>query len=210
MRIITTIDKLQLTTAMVRNMKKFKTLALAAAVSAGLLASTGVMAAQDSALVENGPASGWFDIFLFNNAKAKIWGLRDFNFDDESGDTDNEDVCVYTNTDEFRMTVESANATEGKPFTLMSASDAVGGTYKVTIEDKADTPNTETWGDGGHPSGFGDLTDFVVGAGMTEPNAVCGATNATKNVNVKIDISRESSLTEGAYSDRVYLTVAPI
>ena len=39
-------------------MKKFKTLALAAAVSAGLLASAGVLAAQDSELVENNKAKG--------------------------------------------------------------------------------------------------------------------------------------------------------
>ena len=82
---------------MVRNMKKFKTLALAAAVSAGLLASAGVMAAQDSALVENGPASGWFDIFLFNNAEAKF-GVSKITFLTIPTLTPKARMCVYTQT----------------------------------------------------------------------------------------------------------------
>lgn len=187
-------------------MKKFKTLALAAAVSAGLLASAGVMAAQDSELVEDGPASGWFDIFLFNNAEAKIWGLEDYIFDDTSGDSIDKDVCVYTNTEEFRMTVESSNG----DFTLLDAADGKGADYTVTIEDKGGT-DPEVWGAGEYTSGFSPLTDFLVGATTTDPDVDCGAANATKNVNVKIDITRASPLADpGAYSDRVTLTVAPI
>ena len=187
-------------------MDKFKLLAMAAAISAGLLGSAGVMAAQDSELVEDGPASGWFDIFLFNNAEAKIWGLEDYIFDDASGDSIEKGVCVYTNTDEFRMTVESSNG----DFTLLDAANGKGADYKVTIEDKGGT-DPEVWGDGEYTSGFSPLTDFVVGATTTDPDVDCGAANATRNVNVKIDITRTSSLADpGAYSDRVTLTVAPI
>ena len=188
-------------------MNKFKLLAMAAAVSAGLLGSAGVMAAQDSGLVTDGPASGWFDIFLFNNAEAKIWGLEDYIFDATSGNSLSKDVCVYTNTEEFRMTVESDNG----DFTLLDAADAKGADYTVTIEDKESTPNNGIWGDGEYDSGFSPLTDFVVGATMTDPNVDCGGSNATRNVNVKIDLTRVSPLADpGAYSDRVTLTVAPI
>lgn len=187
-------------------MNKFKLLAMAAAVSAGLLGSAGVMAAQDSELVTDGPASGWFDIFLFNNAQAKIWGLEDYIFDATSGDTLDKDVCVYTNTAEFRMTVESSNG----DFTLLDAADAKGADYKVTIEDKEGT-DPEVWGAGEYASGFSPLTDFIVGANTTDPNVDCGGSNATRNVNVKIDLTRALPLADpGAYSDRVTLTVAPI
>ena len=189
---------------MVCNMRKFKTLVLAAAVSAGLLTSAGVMAAQDSELVDNGPASGWFDIFLFNNAEAKIWGLEDYIFDDTSSLV--KDVCVYTNTEEFRMTVESSNG----DFTLLDAADAKGADYTVIIEDKEGTA-PEVWGASQHPSGFSPLIDFKVGANTSDPDVDCGASNATRNVNVTINLTRTTPLADpGAYSDRVTLTVAPI
>ena len=187
-------------------MNKFKLLAMAAAVSAGLLGSAGVMAAQDSELVTDGPASGWFDIFLFNNAEAKIWGLEDYIFDATSGDSLTKDVCVYTNTEEFRMTVESDNG----DFTLLDAADAKGADYKVTIGD-INGSASEVWGAGEYTSGFSPLTDFIVGATMTNPNVDCGGSGATRNVNVQIDLTRASPLADpGAYSDRVTLTVAPI
>lgn len=187
-------------------MNKFKLLAMAAAISAGLLGSAGVMAAQDSELVENDVAKGWFDIFLFNNSEAKIWGLEDYIFDNASGDTITKPVCVWTNTDEFRMTVESSNGN----FTLQDAGDAKGADYTVTIDDGEGT-DPAVWGDGEYTSGFSPLTDFIVGTGITDPDADCGAAGATRNVNVKIDLTRATPLADpGAYSDRVTLTVAPI
>ncbi len=195
---------------MVRNMKKFKTLALAAAVSAGLLASTGVMAAEDGGLETNGPSVGWFDIFLYNNAKAKIWGLEDFTFTGTTDpNTDSKNVCVWTNTSEYRMTVESDNG----DFKLKDAADGVGADYTVTIKNTQGTEYTEIWGAGAgqNGDGFTPTTDFIVGTGnyAIEPttDAACAG---RQNVNVKIDLSNVNAAVTGAYSDRVTLTVAPI
>ena len=198
---------------MVLNMKKFKTLALAAAVSTGLLASSGVMAAfEDGELQINLPSEGWFDIFLYNNAQAKIWGLDDIEFlgvintSSAAEKTKNMDVCVWTNTSDFRMTVASANN-----FTLQGGSENEGAKYTVTIADAISgvTPTkTAVWGDGNDSDDA--LTEFLVGTSITDHEPDCGTGGAVRNVNVKIDLTSVTAVTPGAFSDRVTLTVTPI
>ena len=64
-------------------MKTLKTLALATAVSAGLLGSVGAMAATDGKLEAN--SQGQFDIKYIVPGKTAIWGLRDLPFSAAAG-----------------------------------------------------------------------------------------------------------------------------
>ncbi len=195
---------------MVRNMKKFKTLALAAAVSAGLLSSTGVMAARQGEL--GATSDGDFEINYNVSPSVRIWGLEDMSFTGPltSEVSDTFDFCTYSNnTDEVLIEVESTNT----DFALNTTA-AAGGLipYTVTIVDQNAAGTTDTWGDENLASGAQGFFRYPADstAGVADGDNVCIGTGYDLNtLTVKIP-AVSSSIGDGVYSDTVTLTVTPI
>ena len=195
---------------MVRNMKKFKTLALAAAVSAGLLSSAGVMAARQGEL--GATSDGDFEINYNVSPSVRIWGLEDMSFTGNlsSGDKDTFNFCTYSNnTDEVLIEVESENT----DFAL-NPTDAAGGLlpYTVTIVDKDVAATTDTWGKDNLATGtqgsFRYPADKTVG--VVDGDNLCIGTSYEQNTLTVDILPVTGSIADGVYSDTVTLTVTPI
>ena len=96
-------------------MKTLKTLALATAVSTGLLGSVGAMAANDGTL--DTTSQGDFDITFSKDDQARIWGLVDLNLTDSNGSDGTaleHNFCVFSNksgtgSNQYDMQIDSAN-----------------------------------------------------------------------------------------------------
>ena len=192
-------------------MKKFKTLALAAAVSAGLLGAAGVMAATQGTLEET--SNGDFTIFLNKGISVAVWGFKDLYFISNStaipSGSETVALCV-TNSgapdSQVRFMVESTSDN----FTLKNDS-VVGGSYTVTIEDKGSSSTKALWGDGGLTTGL--FSEEAFEAGIAEPLAgatLCNTTSDNHTVNMKIDVTPDTNAVAGVYSDIVTVTVTPI
>ena len=179
---------------------------LVAAVLAGV--SGGVLAERDGGLGsdfdtgvsnDDGSSKGDFDITLIKSAKARVWGLGDFTFD-ESLSPQDQDVCIYSNASAsdgtYTLTAASDNA-----FTLVSAG-APSIAYTVTFDDNATQTTNGTPG------------NLDAGALASQPNpaANCGDDGA-KNLNIAVAL--DSSITnlnrvqQGSYVDKVTVTVEP-
>ena len=191
-------------------MNKFKLLAMAAAVSAGLLGSAGSMAANQGPLGQT--SQGDFDITYVKGQQVRIWGLKDFVFDNSSADglTRSENICVFSNgnnsSNQYKLTVTSDNGDAGD-----------SGEYFI-LSDGADAPTTVNYsfvfkdsnGASVWSTADDDSRDQVVeiNAGLLvdqpNPNEDCVATNAT------IDITIPTAPTQtGVYTDGITLLVEP-
>ncbi|MGB0360672.1 MAG: hypothetical protein ACPGEF_04585 [Endozoicomonas sp.] len=190
-----------------QRMKTFKTLALATAVSASLLATTGVMAATQG---DFGIASsqGSFDISLFNETEVRIFGLEDVSLvnpndtptpGDLSGNTN---VCVYANVPNYTVSLASTNG-----FALQGGS-GTEDSVRYNLDYEREGAASETWSSrpGDNRSGMfaGNFERSVDDREQQE--CTTGVTA------IKVNISEEdyARVDTGVYTDTVTVTVAAI
>ncbi|WP_257282855.1 hypothetical protein [Endozoicomonas sp. SESOKO1] len=182
-------------------MKTLRTLALATAVSAGLLGSTGVYSADDGDL--GSTSTGNFDINLNIPGNVAIWGMRDLPFTDDG--TKILEACVFSSTDEVQFQVNTTN----NEFELKSGA-IKGADFTVTITDGTDST---LWGSGGLASGDTSSNNFDVSAASEPSNtagvidSVCTGDDQTIDINVAVSNVTD---TEGAYTSNVELVVSAI
>ena len=183
-------------------MKKFKTLALAAAISVGLATTSAHSAEQHDGLL-GGDSSAYFDIFLKYEQVVRIWGLEDVDLDGNEGignePLDAHEFCVFTNnsedTNEYKITVESENN-----FQLIGIGGAaVGYTLKVSDE-LTSSQNT---------GGGQFITVLNAGPLDDQPNPSVDCPSGEENVKLEIGLSAAVSSETGTYTDRVTMTVEP-
>ncbi|WP_066015943.1 hypothetical protein [Endozoicomonas atrinae] len=182
-------------------MKTLKTLALATAVSAGLLGAGGAMAVVVDGDLATDQSIGKFDITLTTNTMIRVWGL-----DDVSEDVDSvsslptplaTDFCVYTNgtNNQFDLTVST-----GKGFELYNDGNSGSLEYALEIGDAGATQkkanfNSET-----------NITElFDAGASQPDPAQEC----STGNMSMQVSFSQTglNALPDGTYTDTVTITV---
>ena len=199
-------------------MKTLKTLALALAVSAGLLGSTGVMAARQGDL--GATSNGDFEINFQKGSIAKIWGLEDIDLTDQTTDQASavtDDICVFTNkaanSNDFMLEIESANA-----FQLAGSGKGGNGTDIPTIDYDIKVAGIPGHGTGELDNGsVSHGTDKIVDSGQSPLNAGPISDqprplyDCAGNENFKISVwaVELANIQSGAYSDTVTLTVTP-
>ena len=202
---------------MVRNMKKFKTLALAAAISAGLLGSAGVMAATQGELSDT-RSEGTFDITFFNETQIILYGLEDIDLFSTSPSVSGDEfkytpVCVASNigssdTDVDDNKYEIALSSD-QDFKLESGESGLGNIpYKLTVVDTGVPKGT--WGDGGAvDNGAYDDTALQVDSLLVNEPPACNSTDSVDRV-IRVDLVDALAAAAGVYSDTVTVTVAPL
>ena len=187
-------------------MKTLKTLALATAVSAGLLGSVGALAATDG-LLGTSSSNGNFDIFLIKEAGTKIWGLKDLDLNGDEGIASipraTYDFCVFANAstgtaEAYKMTVKSANGNSAADgFRLINSAGALID-YNLTVTDGTTTisdPDTET--------------TLTAGAVPNQPNP--NLLTCDNNANATLEVwfpADQSGLSSGIYTDNIEITVS--
>ncbi len=96
-------------------MKTLKTLALATAVSAGLLGSAGAIAANNPPSATPLKSSGDFEILFDNGTQLKLYGLKDVDITqsdataDPSGLNGSTPVCVAANVAKYNISMKTDN-----------------------------------------------------------------------------------------------------
>lgn len=191
-------------------MKTLRTMALATAVSAGLLGSVGAMAANQGSL--GGTSNGDFDITIVNSSGVRIWGLQDFTFDtDGTSSLQQSDIniCIFTN--------DSTSTTDGQYDIIATGSDLVlsngGGSdtlnYTVEYSDSKDATNAyQTLISAGTIAT--EVDELNAGNLFSQPDPtlgdVCNAADTNANVRVTID---PTGATSGTYTGTVYLAISP-
>lgn len=197
-------------------MRMMKRVALAVAVSAGLTATTGVMAANQGDL--GATSSGDFDITFSNADQARIWGLEDLNLTDANasdGAAKTHDFCVFSNksntgSNQYEMEIESlntfklVNAVTGAadPGTSLaytvSIADPVGNDFDVNVSAQTDTGNLYAGSLSNQPDPGNDDCASQSKAKTSLSIQFVGDTTAIGNV------------AAGSYYDLVTLTVTPL
>ena len=214
---------------MVRDMKKFKTLALAAAVSAGVLGSAGVMAAVNPSEPSNDRSEGQFDITFFNETKIVLYGLDDIDlYSTESADVpgsvdfDNPSpgqrtftpICVASNIGSgdsgisdnyYEIALWSTN-----DFQLENSAGTVSVPYSLTLKNINSPLNK--WG-GGDGSAGGDYyeNDVLVADSTDIQNSIqadCPSDTARGRI-IDVELTGTDTVAAGVYSDTVTVVVAP-
>ena len=199
-------------------MKTFKTLALAAAVSAGLLGSTGVMAARQGGL--GATSDGDFEINFQKGSIARIWGFEDINLTDQTIDEANavtDNICVFTNkavnSNDFKLEIESANA-----FQLAGSGESSDGTDIPTIDYDIKVAGISGEGTGElDNSNVNHGTEKTVNSGQSPLNAgpildqprPLSDCAGNENFEISVWAANLANIQSGTYSDTVTLTVTP-
>ncbi|WBA80953.1 hypothetical protein [Endozoicomonas sp. GU-1] len=189
-------------------MKTLKTLALATAVSAGLLGSVGVMAANQGSLGAN--SNGDFDITLVHASGVRIWGLEDFTFDTNGDDStlqsSNKDLCIFTNDATSSTDGQYDIIATGSSLTLSNGVPADALVYKVEFKDSnSSTGSYNTLIDNGAISA--QVGSLNAGNLFDQPNPAIDTCSAP-NANVKVTIDPDGA-PSGTYTAQVFLTVSP-
>ena len=191
---------------MVRNMKTFKTLTLAAAISAGLLGSAGVMAANDGS--PGASSTGEFLIEFEVDGQIVIKGMDNITLPDGANDDGDligwDTVCVGTTSSAGSYSVTAA--TDTGDFKLTNTTGGSGGTapYTLYYADGINNPGSATL------DNTNELTHGVAKTGLTglaSDGLTCTAA-MTSTVWVKLAKS-DIPTVNGTYQDTVFLTVAP-
>ncbi|WP_257264312.1 hypothetical protein [Endozoicomonas sp. ONNA2] len=192
-------------------MKTFKTLALAVAVSAGLVMSSAHSATPQHLNGELGADSAaFFDIFLVKGTVARIWGLKDVELTGNEGidvggvltPKFSHQFCVFSNHasngNDYKLTVESENS-----YKLTDSSDDSTINYELSVAAGNATGKSTV--------GTPDFTaDFNAGAIEDQPNPNIGdVCDVKQNITLEIGLLSANPVTAGAYSDRVTMTVEP-
>ena len=199
-------------------MNTFKTLALAAAVSAGLLGSTGVMAARQGELGVT--SDGDFEINFQKGSIAKIWGFDDINLTDQTIDEANavtDNICVFTNkavnSNDFKLEIESTNA-----FQLAGSGETSDGTDIPTIDYDIKVAGIQGEGTGELDNSEvthgidntvnSDQSPLNAGPILEQPRPLFDCAGS-ENFKVSVWAASLASIQTGTYSDTVTLTVTP-
>ncbi len=205
-------------------MKTLKTLALATAVSAGLLGSVGAMAATDAPNPTPTSSTGNFEIDLTILELARVWGLDDFPLTYNSSDNTiasvEKDFCIFSNknftSNEFTLTVSSlngnGNGNTAKSFTLIDeaastqGSDTASIPYKITIAENKDEGKSVSTASGKNDQEF----TLNAGALSDQKNPWTDSCSVgTGNMTLKVEVTGNIIFPEGIYSDNVTLQVEP-
>ncbi|KEI70073.1 hypothetical protein [Endozoicomonas elysicola] len=189
-------------------MKTLKTLALATAVSAGLLGSVGAMAAVDGDLTET-TSTGKFDINLNIPGKVAIWGMRDLPFTSAGATSQTINACVFSSTARAQFLLNTTNT----DFQLKD-NGTKGADYTVTVKESGSSISS-TWGTDYLANNQASPINFNVASG-TEPNntggvidEVCAVGGDFQKIDVTVTLSNVVSTT-GTYTDEVTLVVSAI
>ena len=191
-------------------MKTFKTLALAVAVSAGLLGSAGVMAANQGKL--DTESTGDFYINYVKGENARIWGLEDLAMDDshlvETPKT--QEICIYSNKDNtsntYELTLESANSFVLKDQSETSGSDIA---YKIKVE--GDGVVGQGTLDSSNLTGGNKYVNSSMKAGEIplQPNPVLECSASEHNAIISVWFESAPNVATGYFTDFITMTVAP-
>ena len=194
------------------DMKTFKTLAFAAAVSAGLLGAGEAMAFKDGEL---GPNSvGKFDVRLLVDQKARIWGFEDLLFSDPEGsEVKTQNVCLFSNSGRVSLQAgtinnfqleDSAGATMDYILTVKGINADDGVISDTVGNNNGDNTISVTWGRGSQQNSNNGTHFLPFAANITDSNSCPG----NENLEVKINTSTPSAtFSEGTAFDTVTLTV---
>ncbi|WP_299734822.1 hypothetical protein [uncultured Endozoicomonas sp.] len=185
-------------------MKTFKTLALATAVSAGLLGASGVMAATDGLLQPNS-SQGEFDITLDLSTVIQISKLNDIPLTYTNGDaTGGMDFCVYTNNTNSKYQITASGSyNDGSAQTGFSLGkgDADIINYDLHFTDAISVDSNVpklTSGTVSNNSGSG-----WQGSGTLD----CGS---SENASIFVKTTTDFNSFDGSYSSTVTLLVEPV
>lgn len=195
-------------------MKTLKTLVMATAVSAGLLGTSGAMAANQGKLSDLF-SIGDFEIKYLVDSQVAIWGLRDLSFNKnnirpEDGISAPQTIkaCVASSSGAVQFQVET---TEGS-FQLFNG-DKAGADFTVKITDREKT--SALWGKGGLEDMQLATDNFsVTGVDLPVTNNngditdVC--TSTSQSIDIEVQISNIQPNLEGEYSNIAVLTVTAI
>ena len=199
-------------------MKTFKTLALAAAVSAGLLGAAGAMAAEDGQLGQN--SFGNFIINFQKGSIAKIWGFRDLDLNDQTidlGSAATDDICVFTNravnSNDFKLEIESNNA-----FQLAGSGESSNGTDIPKIDYDIKVAAIEGKGTGeldntniphGTQNSFDSGSNHLNAGSILDQPRPFNDCEGSENFRISVWAADLTNIQSGTYSDTVTLTVTP-
>ena len=189
-------------------MKKFKTLALAAAISAGLAATSAHSAEQFDGILDPDESSAFFDIYLRFEEVIRIWGLEDVELTGDEGlegvEAYKHSFCVFTNdasdVNTYKLTVASDNDFE------------LAGVDGATVEYKLKVLDVEGNSEESSSSANGEFNvEFNAGPLRDQPNPSIDCEGAgEENVDLEITLAAAADPASGTYTDRVTMTVEPI
>ncbi len=177
--------------------QKISLLAMVLGVSGSLFAANqGGLGDQPS-----GGSQGDFLISMTLDGVAKVFGLDDLLVT-PSALSPTDAICIYTNTDNFKIVATSGNTL----FELQSTSSTVGASYTLELMSNPDASGTSVkkWG-----------------KGITTPDAAIGKVDlagtdseisdacATGNFGLRINATLASGAKNDTYTDTVTLLVTP-
>lgn len=211
-------------------MDKFKLLAMAAAISAGLLGSAGVMAANNPSEASPTRSTGDFDITFFNETQIVLYGLEDIDlYSTDStvapgtvdfttpapGQQTYTPICVASNigsgdattADNFyEIALSSTN-----DFQLENSAGSVSVPYSLILKNINSPLNT--WGGAGNSDGGEYYDNTVLVADSTDITnsiqAECPSDTTAGRI-IDVDLTGATAVAAGVYSDTVTVVVAPI
>ena len=181
-------------------MKTFKTLALVAVISAGMLGTSGVMAAFNPEETSPQRSSGNFEIKLFNETGIQVYGLDDVEMYKSVGGLYNvtAPVCVAANVETYKMRLESQGG-----FQFNNNSNLA---YTVELQAISGNPIPDAkWGVGLLESG--DYSETPVDRDGS--NTQLGCTTERKH-QFFINLPNGDSADVGTYTDQITVTVEPV
>ncbi|MTI11726.1 hypothetical protein [Sansalvadorimonas verongulae] len=189
-------------------MKTIMRKALAAAVIAGV--SGGAMAASDGQLGQIdgqvdpiGSSQGSFEVTLFNEAKARIFGMEDLTIPNDNTGPVDKSICIYTNTERFTVIADSRNN-----FQMNTVSGVAGVDYTLALmQTSTDGTPGATWGAGN--SGNGIRSSTIVAQNNPNWDDPANATCTDGNFGLQITPTVINGAQPGVYTDSITLTVAP-
>lgn len=190
-------------------MNKFKILALAAAVSAGLLGSAGVMAANQGDL--DTTSKGDFYINYVKGENARIWGLENLAMDDThlTGAEKTQEICIYSNknntSNAYELTLESANS-----FVLKDQSETPESNIAYNI--KVDgigigVGSLDSTDNNGTTDTYTD--NLNAGAISSQPNPGLECSASARNAKISVWFGSAPNVATGYFTDLITMTVAP-
>ncbi|WP_257264493.1 hypothetical protein [Endozoicomonas sp. ONNA2] len=186
-------------------MKTLKTLALATAVSTGLLGAVGAMAATQGAV--GGSSTGDFDVSFIKPGEVAIWGMRDIPFTADG--TKTLQACVYSSTTDVQFQLNTDTEDFGLHLDPDNPDANPAITFTVDVKDKNSA--SELWGDGGLAHGNTSIKTFgVIGAAKPANPASDICTGTDQTIDIDVTVAGTSGAADGEYTNTVELVVSAI
>ncbi|WP_157674093.1 hypothetical protein [Endozoicomonas ascidiicola] len=181
-------------------MKMFKTLALGAAVSVGLLATSGAIAATNDGDLGS-TSTGTFDINLTVGNLYRVFGLTPFTFTAPNLAAQTKPICIYSNAAKFNLDIDTTNT-----FELQNTAGTPGGTYVIDINEGNNGAGdlVKQWTASNHTAL--DVDTLALDATNDEVLGTC----SVGNFSVKVTPTLETNIAADSYTDQVTLIVKAI